>query len=201
MILPGNGGCEMNSSNWYGWLRDQIVSKYPSCHMICENMPDSFEAKEKNWMPFILEKLKPSLEDPKKKVYVIGHSSGAVALMRLIEHTKITGAIIAAGCISHLGDNLELISGYYPVQPDSQELRPWQWEKMKENTKWIMKFGSEDDCFIPIDEIREIKDKLSLKEGESYIEFSMKEGKSHFMFKKFPELLERFCKKVEEDFQ
>jgi hypothetical protein len=45
-------------------------------------MPDPYEAKEIYWIPFIKDKLG---YDKNVKKYVIGHSSGAVAIMRLLE--------------------------------------------------------------------------------------------------------------------
>jgi len=43
-------------------------------------MPDPYKAREKIWIPFIKEKLKNE-----ENIYIIGHSSGAVCLMRLLE--------------------------------------------------------------------------------------------------------------------
>ncbi len=195
MIIPGNGGCDVTRSNWYPWLNKELTKKYPKANIICENMPDPVEAREIYWMPFIKNHLKISIEE-KKDIYVVGHSSGAVALMRLVENTKITGGFIVAGCVSHLGDENELNSGYYPKQPNKTELRPWQWDKMKENTKWLINICSEDDCFIPIFEGLEIKEKLGLEHGVTHIQFTKEEGKSHFMFKKFPELFNIIVDKI-----
>ena len=51
-----------------------------------------------------------------------------------------------------------------------------------------MFIGSEDDCFIPVAEMREIRDKLELSEKD-YIEYPKELEKSHFMDYYFPELL------------
>ena len=72
-------------------------------------MPDPNECKEHIWIPFIKDQLKD-----KENIYILGHSSGAVCLMRLLESFKINGAIIVSGCISDLGEESERISGYYP---------------------------------------------------------------------------------------
>ena len=45
-------------------------------------MPDPDLAREKIWIPFIKEKLG---NDANVLKYVIGHSSGSVAIMRLLE--------------------------------------------------------------------------------------------------------------------
>ena len=43
--------------------------------------------------------------------------------------------------VSDLGDDLEKQSGYFN--------RAWQWEKIKENTEFIVQFASTDDPFLP----------------------------------------------------
>ncbi len=70
---------------------------------------------------------------------------------------------------------------------------------MKENSGWLVQFGSEDDCYIPINETREIKDQLKLPK-ECYYEFSKEEKKSHFSSKSFPELFEGVVEKINADF-
>lgn len=185
MIIPGNGGGDIKYGNFYYWLYKKLKSQYPKANIICENMPDPNLAREVFWIPFIKSKIQQA-QNENKRVYIVGHSSGAVALMRLMEHTRITGGFIVAGCISHLNDETELLSGYYPKQPDSKEERPWLWEKMKQNSEFIINLGSVDDCFIPINEIREITNMLGLVKGKSYYEFP--KGYSHFMTNEFPEL-------------
>ena len=49
---------------------------------------------------------------------VIGHSSGAVACMRLLESTRLWGAVLVSACHTDLGDAGERAAGYYS--------RPWQ---------------------------------------------------------------------------
>ncbi len=137
--------------------------------------------KPKKKFGFSLFKSKLESTDTEKR-YVVGHSNGAVAIIRLLEIFKMKGAFIVAGCVTHLGYEEEKISGYYPEQSGSDKLRPWEWEKMKENSGWLVQFGSEDDCFIPINETREIKDQLKLPK-ECYYEFSKEQTKSHFMSK------------------
>lgn len=198
MILPGNGCTNIEKANWYSWLAKKLTLLYPSASIICKTMPDPIEAKEQYWVPFIKKSF--SLFDEDLKRYIVGHSSGAVCIMRLLEDFKVQGAVIAAGCVTDLGMEEERISGYYPRQPNSDEIREWQWDKLKSNSSWIVNLASEDDCYIPIEEMREIKDKLSLKEGDTHIEFKKEEGKSHFMFKEFDELLEILVRRIDLDF-
>ena len=162
-------------------------------------MPDPYEAKEEFWMPFI----KKHFEEDKESydfTYVVGHSSGAVCSMRLLETFKLTGAVIVSGCVTHLGYEEELISGYYPAQPNSKELRPWLWDKMKENSKWIIEFCSQDDQFIPIEELREIRDNLNLSK-ENYFVFDKNEERGHFMEEEFIELRDVLVERINKDLE
>ena len=128
------------------------------------------------------------------KKYLIGHSSGTEVIMRLLETNYIDGVFLVSGCVSDLGMMNERMSGYYPQQMDGS-LREWRWDLMKKNSGWIIHMGSEDDQFIPIAEMREIRDKLGLNK-EHYIEYEKEKGFGHFMRKQFPELLEIIIKKL-----
>ena len=69
--------------------------------IICETMPDPYKARAKYWIPFIKSKLQDA-----EKVYVVGHSSGAVAIMRLCEEieVEIEAAFVVSACATHLDD-------------------------------------------------------------------------------------------------
>lgn len=73
-----------------------------------------------------------------------------------------------------MGDENERASGYYN--------RPWEWEKIKENTKTLAQFGSMDDPFIPWSEQEQVVQGL----GTTLFKY---DDKGHFMNSHFPELL------------
>ena len=187
MIVPGNG-CTPKS-NWYSWLADSLAPFVPSFDIILKEMPDRKEAREIYWIPFIESCIKNY-----SKRFLIGHSSGSEALMRLLEKNYIDGVFLVSGCVSDLGMINERKSGYYPQQMDGS-IREWRWDLMKKNSGFIMHIGSQDDQFIPIEEMREIRDKLGLDQ-EHYVEYEKEKGYGHFMRKKFPGLLEIMIKKL-----
>ena len=131
--------------------------------------PDSVLARSKYWLPFIKEL------GADENTILIGYSSGAEAAMRFTEDNKVLGTVLVAACYTDLGIEGERISGYYDY--------PWKWEKIKSNQKWIIQFGSKDDPFIPIEEARFVRDRLT----SEYYEF---ENKGHFQYSDFPELIE-----------
>ena len=106
-------------------------------------MPDEIYCKEHIWHPFIKEQLK----DYDNK-YLIGHSTGAVCIMRLLETMKVKGAFLVSGSTKNEGE-FGKITNYYPTQHDSVNKRPWRWDLMKKNSDWLMHIGADDDEFIP----------------------------------------------------
>jgi hypothetical protein len=86
VIVPGNG-CppgKVHASNWYGWMRDQLVETGIFSDVVLRNMPDPFGAKESEWVPFLLGECGVDAN-----TLIIGHSSGAEAAMRLMENNPV----------------------------------------------------------------------------------------------------------------
>ncbi len=149
IIVPGNENTDIHE-NWYQSVKEGLEKL--GLDVIAENMPDPYFARERYWLPFIKQKL--STED----AVLIGHSSGAVAVLRYLERYKCRLAILVGACYTDLGDELEKKSGYFD--------RPWQWEKIKNNAKRIVLFASRDDLYIPISEALFIKEKLQCEYHE-----------------------------------
>ena len=114
---------------------------------------------------------------------VVGHSSGAVCAMRLLETTKLKGVVLVATCHTDLGDENEKASGYFD--------RAWQWDEIKKNAGFITQYHSADDHLIPVEEARHVAGQLQ-GDAHEYIEM---ENHSHF-FTLFPELLENLKKRL-----
>ena len=136
-------------------------------------------AREKIWLPFIEGTLGAD-----ENTIIVGHSSGAVAAMRLLEKIPLKGIVLVAACHTDLGEPSEAAAGYYN--------RPWNWEEMKKNvgTAGISQFHSDDDPFIPLSEARHVAENT----GSDYQEYK---GRSHFFSPPFPELIELIKKKVD----
>ncbi|MCH7568107.1 MAG: alpha/beta hydrolase [Nanoarchaeota archaeon] len=177
MIIPGNGNTDI-SENWFPYVKEELEKI--GINVIAENMPDPDLARKEYWLSFIEKKLGRDEE-----AILVGHSSGTVAILRYLETHKIKGAILVGSYYTHLGDEKEKESGYFDTE--------WQWNKIKENSDWIVIFASTDDPYIPIKEARYIRDKLDAE----YYEY---DDEGHFGSDvnklKFPEIIQIISSKL-----
>lgn len=171
IIVPGNGGAKP-TDNWFPYVKEELEKD--GFKVIVEEFPDSILARESQWIPFLKNELKAD-----KNTILIGHSSGAIAAMRYAEKNQILGSVLIGTYHTDLGMESERISEYFN--------RPWDWEAIKRNQKWIAIFASSDDPWIPIEEPRFLHQNL----GTDYHEYS---DQGHFggdYYKPtFPELIE-----------
>lgn len=177
MIIPGNGNTDI-SENWFPYVKERLTEL--GIKVIAKNMPDPTLARKEFWIPFIEENLGQDQD-----VILIGHSSGAVASLRYMELHRVLGAVLVGVCYTDLGDENEKKSGYYDTD--------WDWNKIKDNSKWIVQFASLNDPYIPIEEARFIHEKLST----DYYEYS---NQGHFGSDvnktEFPEIIEIIKRKL-----
>lgn len=167
IILPGNGCSKVEESNWY-WDVAQELRKL-KFEVVLKDMPDPNLAREKIWIPFIEGKMKCD-----ENSIIIGHSSGAEAAMRYTETHKVLGLILISACYTDLGSEYEKMSGYYD--------REWKWDKIKENTQFIIQLHSKNDNLVPIEEGDYVAKNLNSK----YYVFDQL---GHFLFFEFPQLI------------
>lgn len=183
IICPGNGCSNIHQSNWYGHLFQNLRELNIPC--ICEDFPDPYNARRDIWIPFIRKLAREKTED-ESNIVLVGHSSGAQAVLRYTEEYSCRAAVLVSATFTDLGDAGERASGYYPtLGPDGAIVaNAYQFQIMKRNCPIFYQFHSDDDPFIPLHEAEQIRDGLGLH--ETYHELS---GRSHF-FEPFPELLQ-----------
>jgi uncharacterized protein len=170
IIVHGNGVKAVRKSNWYAFLEEKLIESGLFSEVLLPQMPDPNEAKRSIWIPHI----RSLMLDESIDTIVIGHSSGAVAAMRLLEETTLLGCILISACHTDLGAESERISGYYPGFNDGEACpNPWQFDRIKGNAEWILQFHSADDPFIPREEADYVAKQLDS-------EYTCFEDKSHF---------------------
>ena len=168
LIVPGNGCSPISKANWYRWLSDALNATNDfECPLL--DFPDSRKARESMWLPFIRDKLQCN-----RDCILVGHSSGAEAIMRLLETDRVHGVVLVSACHTDLGMESERISGYYS--------RPWNWHAIASNADWIVQFHSTDDPFIPVDEARFVAAHIA----SEYIE---RQERGHFMTKTLDDVM------------
>jgi len=165
ILIHGNDTLHW-SYKWMPWVKKELETL--GLKVIGETFPDSILAREEYWIRF-LKKLEAD-----ENTILIGHSSGAAAAMRFAENNKLLGTILVSPAYTDLGDETEKQSGYFN--------RPWNWDKIKHNQKWIIQFGSKDDPYISFEEFRHIHKLLDTQ----YFEF---ENRGHFLENTFPEII------------
>lgn len=177
ILLHGNGGCSPND-NWFPYCKMELEKI--SLAVVARQFPDAHLARASYWLPFLKDELKAD-----ENTILIGHSSGALAAMRFAETNRLLGSVLVGAMHTDLGIETEALSGYYG--------KPWQWQAIKDNQKWIIQFASTDDPWIPIKEPRFVQEKLN----SEYYEFT---DQGHFggdYYKPtFPELVDAIKKKL-----
>ena len=172
ILIPANGGSK-STDGWLHYVQSELTTL--GFEVINKEFPDSVLAREEFWLPFIKEL------GADENTILIGHSSGAEAVMRYVEKNKVLGTVLVGACYTDLGEENEKQSGYYN--------RPWDWQAIKNNQKWIIQFASTDDPFIPLEEARFVNNQLHAE----YFEYT---GRGHFMTTKFPELIDAIKSKT-----
>lgn len=182
IFIPGyhNAGIDMLSPKhevWYSWLKKELEKL--GIEVIARDYPDAYLCRAKYWLPFI-KKLGAD-----QSTILIGHSTGAIAAMKFAETNKILGSVLVGSYYTDLDDPEEKAAGYF----DS----PWQWEKIRNNQKWIIQFHSTDDPWVSNDEAHIVHKKLSTELHEFH-------DQGHFggdrPYLEFPELLEVLKQKM-----
>ncbi len=175
VILHGTSGTP--EENWFPWLKNELENR-----------------EHKVWLPQLPNCEKPNVDtynnflipnwDFNSETVLIGHSSGAVEILSLLENLPegivIEKAILVAGFINNLKwDAL-----------DELFTHEFDWENIKSKYDNFVFIHSDSDPYVPLDHGKFLQEKLG---GELII----KEGQKHFSvgsfgqeYKKFPLLLD-----------
>lgn len=175
-----------HTSNWFPWLKGELEKL--GYEVWVPDLPVNGRPSTKRYNEFLLSQGWDFSNN-----LIIGHSSGAVAILGLLqalpEGTKINTAILAGAFTKRLSQDpsWEMLSGLFD--------KPFDFESIKQKAKHFIFIHSEDDPYCPIEQAEELHDKI----GGEFIRF---EGMKHFgvkldsRFTKFPELLDIIKQKV-----
>ena len=182
IIIPGYHGAGEDILSgkhqiWFAWLKKELEKL--EIEVIAKDYPDAYLCRAENWLPFIKK-----LGGDENSI-LIGHSTGAIAAMRFAEENRILGSVLVGSYYTDLGDPEENESGYFD--------NPWQWEKIKNNQKWVIQFHSTDDPWISNEEAHMVNKMLDTELHEYH-------DRGHFggdkKYLEFPELLDALKRKL-----
>lgn len=174
VILHGTSGYP--EENWFSWLKKELEKK--GYKVWLPQLPDADRPNVDKYNPFMLSGWKYDSD-----TLLIGHSSGAVEVLSLLQNLPegitINRAILVAGFIDDL--NWAELKGLF--------IHPFDWKKIKTKCKNFVFIHSDNDPFVPLEHGRFLRGKLG---GKLIIE----KGQKHFStsnggekYKEFPLIL------------
>ncbi len=176
LLLHGTAGS--SQSNWIPWLSSQLKEK--GWEVWSPDLPHSERPNLTRYNKFLLANKDWQFN---AETVLVGHSSGAVAILGLLQalpdDVVIDKAILVSGFLDDLGwDSLtELFE------------KPFDFAKIKKKAKQFIIIHSDNDPYVPIENATMLAEKL---DGQLII----KEGQGHFnlevgaKYKEFPLLLQ-----------
>ena len=176
LILHGTDATP--DSNWFMWLKGKLIGQ--GSEVWLPQLPNSDKPDPANYTPYLLAN-KDFVFD--NDTVIIGHSSGSVEALHLIQNLPKGVTIKAAVLVSAFKDDL----GWDSLTNLFTE--PFDFESIKAHCGKFLFLHSDDDPHCPI----EHADYLAEQTGGDVIEF---QGQGHFNtdlspeYKQFPELLE-----------
>ena len=179
-LIHGWGGND-SSEGWFGWLKQNMKDR--GIEAIGFNMPNTDTPVIEEWVGFMKENIKDIDED----TYFIGHSIGCQAILRFLEtlneDVKIAGCIFVAPWME-LDENTIKEEGEESVRIS----KPWvetpiDFEKVKKHTNRFLAIFSDDDPYVPLNQVEKFKQNLDA-------ETVVKKNEEHFNeTEEIPEIL------------
>ncbi len=174
LVLHGTSG--YSSGNWFPWLKKELAKH--GYKVWVPNLPKADKPNLKRYNEYIFKNWKFN-----KDSIIIGHSSGAVAILGILQDLPpeivINKAFLVAGFTTDLG--------WEPLK----ELftRPIDWEKIKKRAHQFVLFHSDNDPYVPMWQGKKLRDllfaKLIILKNQGHFNVS-----SNPKFIQFPKLLQ-----------
>ncbi|MFH1222274.1 MAG: alpha/beta fold hydrolase [Candidatus Micrarchaeota archaeon] len=176
LILHGWGAD--STSNWFPWLKQQLEQKGITAY--CPNLPSSMLPRKAAW----LEAARKAVGKYDESLSIIGHSLGAVAILRILESfgkgEKIDKAILVSGFAKNVG--LLEINDFFRGAYD--------FVKIRKNANKFFVINSDDDPFVPLSYGEEMAKQLNAKFLVEHKAGHINAGTGHLSYQRVLELLE-----------
>lgn len=173
-----HGTSNNSQGNWFPWLKKELENK--GWKVWIPDLPQADKPNIKLYNKFILANKDWEFD---KDSVIIGHSSGAVAILGLLQHLPEDNVIDTAILVGSFKDNLgeAVFNGLFE--------EPFNFKEVKKHSKRFIFIHSDNDPYCPLEHAKYLSEKL---EGELIV----LNGQGHFnlekgpQYKKFPYLLE-----------
>ena len=143
---------------WYPNTRQELEELGFVVHV--PKMPDPNHPRQDKWVTTLRE----TVRNPNRDAYLIGHSIGAVTILRYLEELpeskKIGGVVLVAGFIDDMG--YEIFSNFFT--------RPLDFSRIRNKADHFTVIISDDDPYIDMKYGHELSEKLN---GELIIKRGM----------------------------
>jgi uncharacterized protein len=177
LILHGTNN---NSTyNWFPWLKNELEGK--GYRVWVPDLPHAEKPSIRRYNKFIFENNEWQFND---ESVLIGHSSGAVAILGILQNLPDDVVIDTCILVGAFKDNLDWDA------LDDLFLDPFDFKKIKNHAKRIIFIHSDNDPYCPLDQAKYLKDQLDA-------ELIVLPGQKHFsistageQYKQFPLLLD-----------
>ncbi len=173
-------GTENNAQgNWFPWLKTELEKR--EFRVWCPDLPHADHPDLKRYSDYIFGNKDWHFG---KDSILIGHSSGGVAALKLLQQLPegvIINTCFTAGAFikTHGWEN---IKGLFT--------NPFDFEAIKSHARRFVIFHSDDDPYVPLSDAKDFQNKLSadliVMKGQGH--FNLEKGPQ---YKQFPELLEK----------
>ncbi|KAH3757813.1 alpha/beta hydrolase [Pelomyxa schiedti] len=187
IFAPCSGSVHAFKVNWYASLAWELASEFgvetsmASGTGVCwRDLPDPNNAKLKTWIPCI----KGSIGSNPLDTILIGHSSGADAVLATMETERVLGAVIVSGGPTEF-DKRKM----QEKASQGKATRELNWSAIKLNCNWIIHLHSVDDDVVSVDDARLLAKNLNS-------EYHELPNKGHFSEDEIPDLLPLLREKI-----
>lgn len=176
LILHGTAASP--SDNWFMWLKGKLVGE--GYKVWLPQLPHAEQPNPETYNTFLLADKDFTIDSD---TVLIGHSSGAVAILRLLEQLPETTAVKAAILVSAFEDDL----GWDSLKDLFRE--PLDFDRISSRCDTFIFLHSDNDPHVPLEHAEHLSNRLNAK-------LVIMEGQGHFnietgsQYKQFPELLE-----------
>lgn len=142
---------------WFPWMKKELEKR--GFNVEVPKMPNTDHPKIKSWVPFLAKIVGKSNKD----TYLVGHSIGCQTILRYLaslpKDVKIGGVLFVAGWfkLSNLG-----------TEEERKVAKPWlntaiNFAKVRLHTKKFAAIFSDNDPYVPLENVKMFKEKLGAK--------------------------------------